>query len=300
MRLFMRITMGLSLAVVLAAAAFLMPQHLQTRGVAPALPTAAQLRELLSVENGPVRIRYLDTSSQQSRDIRLGHTVFLVEWGNGEWFMIDAGMDRQAAADFSELMGTVMGAEPAEIHGSNAELLGDDIQRVQGVGFTHLHIDHSQGVIPFCEARGQGARVYQTGWQANLHNFNTEEGAAIVAQSCLQPGELSGDSILTAEPFPGLGMVGLGGHTPGSTLFAVASQGRVWLFSGDTSNSRAELLDNTGKGWFYSTLLVPENTRRLEALRRWLADLDAEDDMRVIVSHDLTDVEASGLAEYRR
>ena len=71
--------MGLSLAAVLAAAAFLVPQHLQTRGVAPVLPTGAQLRELLSVENGPVRIRYLDTSSQQSRDIRLGHTVFLVE-----------------------------------------------------------------------------------------------------------------------------------------------------------------------------------------------------------------------------
>jgi glyoxylase-like metal-dependent hydrolase (beta-lactamase superfamily II) len=105
---------------------------------------------------------------------------------------------------------------------------------------------------------------------------------------------------LTSDRFPGLGIVELGGHTPGSTLFAVASENRLWLFSGDTTNSKADLLDNKGKGFLYSTILVPENTARTQALRSWLAGLDANHDVTVVVSHDLADIEASGMAQYPR
>ncbi len=45
---------------------------------------------------------------------------------------------------------------------------------------------------------------------------------------------------------------------------------------------------------------MPENTARTEVLRLWLAGLDANDDMSLVVSHDLADIEASGMAEYRR
>ena len=109
--------------------------------------------------------------------------------------MIDAGMDRAAAIEFGKLMETALGAEQAVSHGTIVELLGSDTQRVMGVAYTHLHIDHSQGTVPFCETRGSGARVFQTSWQAELHNFNTEEGAAIVADSCLERGRL-GDAAV--------------------------------------------------------------------------------------------------------
>ena len=39
---------------------------------------------------------------------------------------------------------------------------------------------------------------------------------------------------------------------------------------------------------------------RTEALRLWLTGLDANDDMTVVVSHDLDDIEGSGMAEYQR
>ena len=300
MRLFLKIAMVLVVLVLLFAAFFLVPPHLQVRGVEPPLPDDTQLRALMSVENGPASVRYINTSTQKLPEGKLGHAVFLIEWANGSLFMIDAGMDRSTALDFGRLLETALDAEEAVSHGTIAELLGDDTQRVLGVGFTHLHIDHTQGVVPFCEARGPGAKVYQTSWQARLHNFNTEEGAAIVAESCLRSGKLSGDRILTAEGFPGLGIVGLGGHTPGSTLFAIAAGGRLWLLSGDTTNTKADLLSNTGKGFLYSYLLVPENTARTDAPRLWLAGLDANDDMSLVVSHDLADIETSGLAEYRR
>jgi glyoxylase-like metal-dependent hydrolase (beta-lactamase superfamily II) len=188
MRLALKIVMGLFTIVLLLAAVMLVPAHLQTLRLEPPLPGEAKLRALLSIENGPVSVRYLITSSQQAPDVLLGHSVFLIEWADGKLFMIDAGMDRATAAEFSSLMEFVMGPSIAEIHGNIAELLDDDVRRVAGVGFTHLHIDHSQGLLPFCEARGEGARLYQTPWQAELHNFNTEEGATIAAQSCSQRG----------------------------------------------------------------------------------------------------------------
>jgi glyoxylase-like metal-dependent hydrolase (beta-lactamase superfamily II) len=278
----------------------LLPAHMQVRAVEPALPTEADLRALLSVPGGPVRIRYVNTSSQQLPSNNLGHDVFLVEWADGDLFMIDAGMDQAEAIQFGAMMQWLIDAEDVIPKGSVAELMGDDIARVKGVGFTHLHIDHTQGIVPFCEARGPGATLYQTVWQARQHNFNTEEGARLVANSCLEPQGLGGEGVMTIDQFPGLGVVALGGHTPGSTLFAVASQGKLWLFSGDTTNSKADLLDDRGKNFVYSTFLVPENTDRTAALRAWLRDLDAKPDIEVIVSHDLDALEASDLEPYAR
>jgi glyoxylase-like metal-dependent hydrolase (beta-lactamase superfamily II) len=300
MRLFLKIATGLVLLVGLLATFFLIPPHHQVRGVEPMLPGEAQLRAILSVENGPTDVRYVNTSSQKLPGGKLGHAVFLIEWANGNLFMIDAGMDRATATQFGTLMETALGAEEAVPHGTIAELLGDDTQRVVGVAFTHLHIDHTQGVVPFCETRGPGATVYQTSWQLELQNFNTEEGAAILADSCLRSANLGGEGILTIRDFPGLGIVGLGGHTPGSTLFAIAGGDRLWLLSGDTTNTKADLLSNTGKGFLYSYILVPEHTARTEALRLWLARLDANDDMTVVVSHDLADIEAGRMTEYSR
>ena len=300
MRLFSKILGGgVILGLVLAAIA-LVPPHLQIRSVEPELPDAAGLRALLSAPNGPVRIRYVNTSSQELGQGELGHTVFLVEWANGNLFMIDTGMDRKTAVEFGELMELALGGEEAVSHGTIAELLGEDTMRVTGVAYTHLHIDHSQGTVPFCVARGPGASVFQTSWQADLHNSNTVEGAAIVADSCLEPGTVGDGAVKAVEGFPGIGLVALGGHTPGSTLFAIAAGDRLWLLSGDISNSKADLLSNTGKGLLYSYLIVPEHTARSDALRSWLGRLDANEDMTVIVSHDLLDIAASGMAEYSR
>ena len=94
------------------------------------------------------------------------------------------------------------------------------------------------------------------------------------------------------------GIVALGGHTPGSTAFIVAARDRLWIFSGDTANRKANLLANRGKGFLYSYVLVPENTSRTEALRLWFSELDARPDITVIVSHDVDDVEASGMPRF--
>lgn len=285
--------------LVLAVAAFLVPPHLQTRRIAPALPSAAELLALRDVADGPVSIESVLVASQEAPRGTIGHSVFLARWADGRAFMIDAGMDRAGAADFAALLTRLMGAGEARFYGDAAEQLGPRVRDVRGVGFTHLHIDHTQGVGAFCAARGPGAAVYQTRWQAEEHNFNTTEGAGIIRDSCLEPRRLDGEGLVPVEGFPGLGAVALGGHTPGSTLFAVAVNGKLWLFSGDTTNTKANLLGDVGKGFLYSFVLVPENTARTAELRRWLAALDARDDITVVVSHDPEDAAASHLPVYR-
>lgn len=292
MRILGRVVLVLLALVVVGAGYLLLPAHLQIRGVAPELPDEQELRALLDVEGGPVRVSYLNTSTQDMGDRDLAHVVFLAEWENGNLFMIDAGMDAQNAIEFGELLAATGNGGEVVVHGDIAELLGPSVPRVRGVAFTHLHSDHTQGIEPFCAARGEGAALLQTSWQADMHNLHTEYGAELLEASCLDRGELEGARVLTSPDFPGLGLVALGGHTPGSTMFAIAEGERLWILSGDITNTKPDLETNTGKGFAYSYLMVPEDTGRTEELRLWLRALDGEDDMEVVVSHDLTDVRA--------
>lgn len=287
------ITIGVVLlGVVAVGLVMLLPAHLQIRAVQPPLPSEADLRSLLDVREAPVAVRYVTVSSQKLPDGVLGHTVVLVAWRDGGMFMIDAGMDQAAAAEFGSLLESMMDADPARFHTTIADALSQDIDRVRGVGFTHLHIDHTQGLGDFCAARAgsPGPTLVQTPYQRDLHNRNTEEGGAIVAASCLDQKVAGADGLNTFPEFPGLGVVPLGGHTPGSTLFAVAVDGQLLLFSGDITNSKADLDQNRGKGFAYSYLFVPEDTGRTRELREWLAGLDASPDITVVVSHDLDQV----------
>ncbi len=283
----------------LAFAVIVGPAHVQIRSITPEIPDRNALRSLLDVENGPTHIHLIRSSEQSVPDFDLGHTSIAIEWADGRIFLIDAAMDEPATIEFAELI-ALMGGERGELkfHGTIAEQLGPAVERVAGIGFTHLHIDHVQGIGALCEARGQGARVFRTRWQAEDHNLHTEESAALVEESCFEPVTLDGEGLLLVPGFPGLAIAGLGGHTPGSTLFAVVANGKLWLMSGDITNSKQDLRRDTGKGFVYSGLLVPENTNHTGKLRRWLTGLDTHPKMEVIVSHDVGAALASGLRDF--
>ena len=203
---------GLGLAGLLGAA------HLQIRRIAPALPTDPELLALLDAADRPVSVESLVVADQASPRGLLGHAVFVARWADGRAFLIDAGMDRDGAAEFAELMKTLWGADDGRFHGDVAEQLGAEIRDVRGVGFTHLHVDHVQGIGAFCAARGAGAVVHRTRWQAEQHNFNTREGAALVEDSCLETRTLDG-----------AGLLAVGGSPSPKSLFSragTASRGR--------------------------------------------------------------------------
>jgi glyoxylase-like metal-dependent hydrolase (beta-lactamase superfamily II) len=292
---------GLVVLVMIAVAlsAILIPAHLQVRSVNSPIPGPAEFAQLKRAD-GPTNIYFINTAEQQLPASVLSHSAFVLEWSDGSLFLIDAGMQEARAVEFGALIELILGGEETITHGTVASLLGDNISRLAGVGFTHLHIDHTQGVTTLCKNSEIRPLLLQTDFQQRNQNFNTREGSDILADSCFTPGTVNGGPIFTSERFPGLGLVAVGGHTPGSTLFAAWLGDHLYLFSGDITNSRRELVEDLGKGWIYSNLLVPEDTGRTKQLRHWLRELSDREDTSVIVSHDLDDIRASGLQQFDR
>jgi glyoxylase-like metal-dependent hydrolase (beta-lactamase superfamily II) len=284
---------GVFLIVVIGT--FLIPAHMQIRDVAPVLPGQKKILSLRDI-GGPVRVTYILTSSQMLERGEISHISIVVEWLNGRMLLIDTGMSAEKAESFSELLKLKDSlAGDVKIYGTVTELLGDSINNIMGVAFTHLHIDHTQGVQEFCDIRGQGAVLLQTYNQKELHNFNTNEGADLLASSCLKQLELSQgetENFYQSSLFPGVAAIDLGGHTPGSTLWAVALDNKILLFSGDISNVKNDIDQNIDKDMFYSYFIVPENTKRTSQLRQWLRTLDQSNNISVIVSHDLVNTQA--------
>jgi glyoxylase-like metal-dependent hydrolase (beta-lactamase superfamily II) len=301
MRWILRILAAVVLLALIALAVRIVPAHLQVRRVHPRLPTLAELRALKSAPGGPQSLRWINTSSQPLERGTIGHSVFLAAWPDGSLFEVDAGMDAKTAVQFGELLKTMAGGGEVTPAGTVPEQIGAAVGHVRGLGFTHLHIDHTQGIQALCAAGpAPHARVYQGKPQATLRDANTEEGAALVEGSCFEQAVVGEEGLLTLAEFPGMALIPAGGHTACSTMFAFAVNGHVWVLSGDITNTRESLLANRGKGFLYSAVLVPEDTRRTEELRLYLAALDAEDDVTVVVSHDLDALRASGLPEWEK
>jgi len=295
----LRIVATLVLLALALLAVRLVPAHLQIRRIAPRLPTLAELRSLKSAPGGPQSLHWINTSSQPLERGVIGHSVFLAAWPDGSLFEVDAGMDARAALAFGEMLKTMAGGGEVTPLGTVPELIGTAVARVRGIGFTHLHVDHTQGITALCAAGpAPGARVFEGNPQATLRDPNTKEGAALVEGSCFAAAIAGDEGLLTLAEFPGMALIPAGGHTACSTMFAFAVNGHVWLLSGDVTNTREALLANRGKGFVYSALLVPEDTRRTEELRLYLAALDAEADITVVVSHDLDALRASGMPEW--
>ncbi|MDX1735374.1 MAG: MBL fold metallo-hydrolase [Halioglobus sp.] len=278
---------ALLLLVPLLGALATLPAHRQIRAVAPALPDYASLRSALAVTDGPVAISYVNTASQSGPLGTLGHPGVLLQWADGRMFLIDTGMPPQEAVAFGRPMEWLLGAQPTQAFGSLAQQLGERAQRIDGIGFTHLHSDHTDGLPEICAARPQPAGVYQTPLQYSERNYTTDIGFAALQAARCPIRELDAAQVMSIPGFPGLVLVSLGGHTPGSTLFAVRIGARYLLFSGDITNDRRSLLEDLPKPWLYSTFIVPEDTARTSVLRHWLKELDTRDDVVVFPAHDV-------------
>jgi glyoxylase-like metal-dependent hydrolase (beta-lactamase superfamily II) len=302
MKWIVKILIGLLILTIVVLAAVLLPAHMQVRSVAPQLPDNSELLALRGVSS-PNKVSYIVTSSQPLERGQISHISIVVEWADGKRFLIDTGMSRSEAENFADLLKKMdSSAGSATIYTTVSEALGSEINSIAAVGFTHLHIDHTQGLENFCTVRGAGAVLLQTTSQQQLHNFNTAEGADLLENSCLKRSYFStqkGETLYQSREFPGIAAFELGGHTPGSTLWAVAIADKVLLFSGDITNDKASIDHNTAKQALYSYLLVPENTKRTAELRRWLNELDQNELFSVIVSHDLANTK-SHLPEFTR
>lgn len=300
-----RILLGVSLVATLALLGFallLAEAQWEIRSLARPLPARDVLvafgTDLGGV--GPTSVRWVESGRQQRSDGGTSVTgAFVLEWADGRLFAIDLGMSALGMREFSEAMAIAMGAQPGAAFGSLAALLGEDAARLRGVGLTHLHEDHTEGAPELCRARsGNPLATYQVPDQIDFENHTTARGRRPLDEAgCIDSVRLDGESPLRPiAGFEGLAAFAVGGHTPGSTVFAARLPQGLILFAGDITNVHADLLENVPKGIVYSYLIVPESTRRLDELRRWLADLHGLPSVSVVVSHDLDGFEEAGIS----
>ena len=301
MRVFGLVCGSILLLGCLALAVLLVPPHFQIRRIEPPLPERQAVLDAVATPGGPVSVGFVNTASQGvPTGSTMAHPAFVLEWPDGRRFLIDSGMEREAAVAFGEPLEWVMGADPARPHGSVGEQLGLGARRVAGVAFTHLHSDHAGGVASLCAARDGDLAIFQTPLQADERNHTTDMGYDLLLEAgCGRFERFGGGPVYLTPDFPGLVAVAAGGHTPGSTIFFARVADHLWVFSGDITNSRAELEDDLPKLALYSLLIVPEHPERLSALRRWLREWDAEPDTAVVVSHDGDALAESGIAPLR-
>ena len=313
----LKIIGALFLAVPALAAAGMLWSHLSIRTIEPELPG---MEEILAVgadsADLPVDIWLLDTASQSmprsgvlepsldpdpEAEYVMAFPAFALEWADGRIFLIDLGMERASALSFGEPAERVLGADPVVFRADAAQLLGSAIDRVAGVGFSHLHSDHTDGAIRLCESTERTIPLFQTPLQADRSNYTTRPGRARIEQAgCLDATRLRNGPLHALPDFPGLSVFATGGHTPGSQVFVARVADPVgshlWIFTGDIANHIDGILHNLPKPTLYSLFVVPEHRDRLDLMRRVLAELERQPGVDLLVSHDLRQLEAMGLA----
>jgi glyoxylase-like metal-dependent hydrolase (beta-lactamase superfamily II) len=285
---------ALSIAVF---AAVMLPAYWQIRSVAVDIPSAGQLDSALDkvrAEDFPSKIQFINTAQQSGPFGKIGHVGVLIHWADGKSFLIDTGMNEAEAIAFGNPF-ELFGAEPTQTFGALEQQVGSAVKSIRGIGFTHLHSDHTAGISRICKAIESPATIYQTQDQKSLHNLHTQAGHVLVSESSCAKSELATTTIKPVNGFPGLFAIAAGGHTPGSTLFVTRLDGETWIFAGDITNAMSDIYANQGKGFMYSYLLIPEDVKLLGEWRLWLKSQDERVGVHVLVAHDIGAYQASSL-----
>ena len=314
-----RILGALILAVPAVAAVGLLLAHVSIRAVAPELPAVEDVLAFArNASDLPVRLSILNTARQvmprasvleasldpePDTEYEMAFPAFALEWSDGRIFLIDLGMEASNAVEFGTPSERLLGAAPMEPLADVATRLGEARERVAGVAFTHLHTDHTNGALALCAADPAPIPWFATPLQAERSNYTTRPGRALVERAaCLEPRPLEGGPIYAIPGFPGLGVFETGGHTPGSQVFVARVADpvgpRLWIFTGDLVNHIDGVRHNLPKPTLYSLFVVPEDRVRLDLLRRYLAKLVARPGGGLLVSHDLRQLEATGVPEW--
>ncbi len=307
MKLMLRKTVIIILAVLFLAIAVplinLYHAHRQIDSINPRLPTLAQIRNSARLDILPASIEVLNTASQMMpvstvlSDTEAGvlfemsFPIFVVTWANGHKFVIDAGLSAETADAFGQ-PSELLGAEPMQFQAGLGDLL--DAKFLKGIGFTHLHSDHVDGVRDLCSSTTETATdllIVQSIEQYTTTNYTTAGGNVQLDELTCGQRFLVKDNLLlkSISGFPGLYMVHTGGHTPGSQVFVVHVRDmrgtHTYVIAGDLVNHSQAIEKNISKPGWYSRFVVPENLRQLETARIWLEELAGQYKVKILVSH---------------
>jgi glyoxylase-like metal-dependent hydrolase (beta-lactamase superfamily II) len=302
----------LATAVVAGGLAWL---HWEIQAERAPLPNVAEVLDFGMSGELPVKVSVIETSQQRTpRDTVLAvdqasppepyvmtHPSFVLEWADGRLLLVDVGMTHAGAIKFGQPIERFFKGGPAEALTTTAAALGDAATRVQGIVFTHLHIDHVDGLRELCPRVGHPVKVFMTAPQQDAWTPFTAEGRSLVEHAgCTERVRLGSAPLAPLDGFPGVGVMAVGGHTPGSqALLAVIRDAdgvlHRYIFTGDVTNTIEGMRRDVPKPLFYRLVIVPEDDDRLGELRRYFGTLERERGIAIVVSHDQGHLHSLGI-----
>ncbi|MFT7685977.1 MAG: glyoxylase-like metal-dependent hydrolase (beta-lactamase superfamily II) [Candidatus Azotimanducaceae bacterium] len=280
----------------------LWPAHRQIDSLNPKLPSVASIKESAQIEGLPFEIEIVNTASQwtplssilkddrSDKGYEMTFPAFLIKWEDGRQFLVDAGLTKTTANKFGT-PSEILGAKPMEFHKELGEVV--DLEKINGVGFTHLHLDHVDGAKNLCSDTSD-LKIVQSHEQYTQANYGTIAQYELLDNLACGKRLLVRDNLIlkTISGFPGLYIVNTAGHTPGSQVFIahIKRHGVVttYVLAGDLVNHKDGYLSDIPKPMWFSYFVVPENLDQLRLTRFWLKDLDEQNNINVLPSHDLS------------
>jgi len=168
-------------------------------------------------------------------------------------YLVDTGVSQQLMDDpsghgVSWVVRTVMPLDKIEMRNSTAQILARIPDGVQGVFFTHLHVDHISGMpdipraVPLYVGRGESTQTSLLNAFVRGTTTKLLEGKADLQEWSFRPDEghkglvvgdvvdIFGDASAFAISVPG--------HTPGSTAYVLRTPRGPILLTGDTCHTR--------------------------------------------------------------
>lgn len=313
------VLLGLLLLLIIIVAVGLASAHVAIRRERTPLPTAQDIVNSAGGEDRPIRLSIINTASQtmprsavleRESDPRpnepyvMSHPSFVLEWADGRMLLIDTGMDRAQVVSFGWPLETFASAVPIQPMLSVAERLGEERKRLQAVIFSHLHTDHTGGILELCRNNVNKVRVFMSEAQRERPNHTTKPGLQYLREAgCVSEESLTPAPLMAVNGFPGVYVVAAGGHTPGSQLIIahvkVDSGLRTYAFVGDIVNNIDGIRADIPKPYLYRLLVVPEDDERQAELRHFLRGLEADNGVTLVVAHDQREIEAIGIPPWQ-
>jgi glyoxylase-like metal-dependent hydrolase (beta-lactamase superfamily II) len=189
---------------------------------------------LTNVDSGEVKV--LTEQNFQSPIVEASVNAYLIEIED-KLILVDAGT--------SELYGPSLGFLPGSIIKA-----GYKPEEIDAILITHIHTDHTGGLVTNGEITFPNAKVYISKkefdfWMSPSNYLNTSERlkpyyeqAHLKIKPVIEAGKIRTFDYGN-ELFPGITPIASPGHTPGHTFYRVTSQGESIVFWGDILHSAA-------------------------------------------------------------
>lgn len=203
--------------------------------------TVPQNWEKILTNTSPAEIDSLRKLAYLSGEVETSVNAYLINTGS-KLLMVDAGT--------AELLGPTLGYLSNSIRAA-----GYTPEQIDGILVTHIHTDHTGGLIQNGKMVFPNALIYVSKKEADFW-FNRANLSTLPAwmvkffdEAEMKVGPYKKAGMLRTfdygqELFPGIKPIATPGHTPGHTFYALESKGQKLVFWGDVMHAAAVQFPN--------------------------------------------------------